>query len=124
MKNNHLFMHTQCWAVDLIYHSFFVHIVDQIQQVILSTTKCVFRTYCEYLTSSSFPVASEVWGTGTRTLCSTIELQIFFNFKANVANGTNVSTLLSVLSGLSHLALHIFVMMQLRAAKAGANSII
>ena len=48
----------------------------------------------------------------------------FFTFKANVANGTNVFPLLSVLSGLSHLALHIFVMMQLRAAKAGADSII
>lgn len=48
----------------------------------------------------------------------------FFTFKANVANGTNVFTLLSVLSGLSHFALHIFVMMQPRAAKAGADSII
>lgn len=48
----------------------------------------------------------------------------FFAFKANVANGMNVFALLSVLSGLSHLALHIFVMMQLRAAKAGADSVI
>lgn len=48
----------------------------------------------------------------------------FFTFKANVANGTNVFMLLSVLSGLSHLALHIFVMRQLRAARAGADSII
>lgn len=53
-----------------------------------------------------------------------VECLDFFTFKANVANGTDIFILLSVLSGVSHLALHIFVMVQLRAAKAGVDGIV
>lgn len=48
----------------------------------------------------------------------------FFTSKANVANGTDIFPFLSVLSGLSHLVLHIFVMVQPRAAKGGVDSIV
>lgn len=124
-------MHTQCWAVDFIYHSCFVLIFDQIQQVILSTTKCAFRASLHEIIAllwvfnqQFIPCRIRSLGHRYKNSMQLHRASAFFNFKANVANGTNVSTLFSVLSGLSHLALHIFVMMQLRAAKAGASSII
>lgn len=51
MKNNNLLMYTQHWAADFIYHLFFVHMLDQIQQAILSTVKCAFRTSLHEITA-------------------------------------------------------------------------
>lgn len=51
MKNNNWLMHAQRRAADFIYHSFFIHILDQIHQVVLSSTKRAFTTSLNEITA-------------------------------------------------------------------------